>query len=1558
MLAAALSPDKTPFDYIIVGSGAGGGPLAARLAKAGRRVLLLDSGTDAASTGPGTWDASIDPPEVHWAPGYHAAATEDPKMSWSFSVRHYHDSTQQQKDSKYSSERDQSGTGGIFYPRCSALGGCTAHHAMIIVAPNDRDWDQIAERTGDDSWRAASMQGYFARIEKCLYRTVYQDFFRRLFGLVYGWALRVVAWVNPRAVWDEGGHGFQGWQSTSFINPDLVAQIKKGDRTFRNVLVEVIEALLGEQGALSAFKRALWQLRLVQVLDPNDRNNRRSKPEGVSFIPIGTDGIRRMGVREFLLKTQKEHPDRLVIVTETHATRILFEPGADQVPVARGVEVATGSNLYQASPMYQEGSPARHAYFATREVIICGGSFNTPQLLMLSGIGDQEHLQAVGTGDLHGIDRKPFGRGIHLPGVGLNLQDRYEVTVINELNGPFSTLDNVSFIPGDSNDPARSEWLNSSTGLYTTNGGTVAVLKRSGVQDDKPEPDLFIFGAPVAFRGYYWGWSRDLLHKDQRGTVEQRNLWSWIILKAYTSNTGGSVRLRSDSPFDTPAICFASFAEGPAGWEKDLAAVADAVKFVRQVNNHPKTPFQNEVQPGQDKPDESDALNDWIKDEAWGHHACGTCRLGSDPWRANIDDLLDRSAVLDSKFKVHGVRNLRVVDASVFPTIPGYFLVTPVFMVSEKAADTILAETVYYPEPLQALENEAVKSRRAIAQVPSSSENAVGLAFSGGGIRSATFNLGILQALAKENRLRDIDFLSTVSGGGYLGGFLGRLFTRIGPDVVDKVGRVQEMLVDLDSPQIRWLRSTANYLAGNGLSDLRRNLAAFWRNLFAVHLVIAALLIASFGVLKWIGDSWLQRLSAGALSFQGLPLSPWFWFVLLVLWLGALPGSLGVWLTPRRETRDGYPFYPFLAWLILLGGGVGLLIMPGGAYFAAGFIVLLVVSYLWQEAARWNLPPSIKPAGRGVVIRSKLTIALGEVIFILAGALFWAVLDTIARCVVAHGTMPLFIAIMVALAPFLPIVRFVAHRLNEASGTSKKSGSGRLPFDVMAGIIAFSLATLLLLIADMLAESGFAFGISAGWFMVVVLVLFSLAIGREFNFLNLSSLQALHAARLTRTFLGASNPERLFGTGTSVLLSHPEDDIALDQYHPEAQGGPLHLINVCLNETAIIEAERDVRERKGLPMCIGPAGVSVGRRFHGIWTEAEAAVLDPERTFLSGIEKVTLPQAKSKVALRSIPAGEDPSSFHVFGRRDGKPAAAERLRLGQWIGISGAAIGTASGFARSLAMSLVFGLLNVRLGYWWNSGISGGERSGFYPKSLWQQIKSLPALLFRTQSMIVSEWRAYFRGPSERFWYLSDGGHFEATGMYELVRRRLPFIILVDAGDDPHYQYNDLARCMRLIRMDFRAELQWLDPSKARAAGTQGWAAFGGEIPNWITSWLDPEMIGCRQNISRTGSFHAAIGQIRYTDGGTPDSWVLLIKPSLTGDESLDVLQYSTQDLLFPNSPTTNQTYDDSEWESYRELGEHVGTKVFSPSTHLYRSDHSNCDPIKSHAPEALCTYL
>src|SRR5205807_1393538 len=260
LVEAAQSKGTSPFDYVIVGSGAGGGPLAARLALAGKRVLVIEAGHDPRYAKPSPAFPGSEPGEVNQIPGYHGAATEDAEMSWQFSVRHYANDERQAKDAKYNQipldpnrppktsiplnskyldptpAPSTNGKRGILYPRSSGIGGCTGHHAMIMITPNDRDWNNIADLTGDTSWRAEKMHGYFARLERCLYPAAYKRFLQRFFGPIY----KVWRWLglvfDPRGVLDNGGHGFNGWQPTSLIDPDLVKSIAEKDSDFINVL--------------------------------------------------------------------------------------------------------------------------------------------------------------------------------------------------------------------------------------------------------------------------------------------------------------------------------------------------------------------------------------------------------------------------------------------------------------------------------------------------------------------------------------------------------------------------------------------------------------------------------------------------------------------------------------------------------------------------------------------------------------------------------------------------------------------------------------------------------------------------------------------------------------------------------------------------------------------------------------------------------------------------------------------------------------------------------------------------------------------------------------------------------------------------------------------------------------------------------------------------------------------------------------------------------------------------------------------------------------------------
>jgi choline dehydrogenase len=160
-------------------------------------------------------------------------------------------------------------------------------------------------------------------------------------------------------------------------------------------------------------------------------------------------------------------------------------------------------------------------------------------------------------------------------------------------------------------------------------------------------------------------------------------------LKGHTENRAGTVKLRSANPTDWPEVNFRYFDEGDTGNGEsaaDLESVVNAVEFVRGIIEKSDDLLlfsgSKEIWPGGGAESRAE-IGTWIKNEAWGHHASCSAAIGADG-----DDM----AVLDSKFRVRGVSGLRVVDASVFPRIPGTFIVLPTYMMSEKAADTILED--------------------------------------------------------------------------------------------------------------------------------------------------------------------------------------------------------------------------------------------------------------------------------------------------------------------------------------------------------------------------------------------------------------------------------------------------------------------------------------------------------------------------------------------------------------------------------------------------------------------------------------------------------------------------------------------------------------------------------------------------------------------------------------------------------------------------------------------------------------------------------------------------
>ena len=142
------------------------------------------------------------------------------------------------------------------------------------------------------------------------------------------------------------------------------------------------------------------------------------------------------------------------------------------------------------------------------------------------------------------------------------------------------------------------------------------------------------------------------------------------------------MQLRSADPRDPPEINFHHFDEGD-GADEDLRAVVDGIKFVRAISADLRKEklIAKEELPGDEVQSDED-LKQFVRNNAWGHHASCSCPIGK----------RENGGVLSSDFRVHGTRGLRVVDASVFPRIPGYFIVSAVYMIGEKAADVILAD--------------------------------------------------------------------------------------------------------------------------------------------------------------------------------------------------------------------------------------------------------------------------------------------------------------------------------------------------------------------------------------------------------------------------------------------------------------------------------------------------------------------------------------------------------------------------------------------------------------------------------------------------------------------------------------------------------------------------------------------------------------------------------------------------------------------------------------------------------------------------------------------------
>ena len=460
--ARQSSADLAPYEYVIVGSGPGGGPLAARLAIAGYKVLLLDAGDDQGAA------------TEYQVPALSLQATELNSMKWDYYVNHYSDLTQQKTDSKmtYKTTSGELYVGltppagatplGILYPRAGTLGGCGSHNALITIYPHKSDWAYIQTLTGDASWAPSAMREYFKRMENAEYLPN---------GIV--------------------GHGFSGWLTTSVTSLLLVLQ------DFKLLAMVLSAATAMGQGTIGLILSTITGLGEVLLRDINVDSAGRDAAEGLYQVPIAVDDGVRNGPREFVLSTAKAvNADgtrryHLDLQLNTLVTKVRFSTTGTK-PQAVGVDFLVGQSLYRADP--RAGSAASGvpgSVNATREVILAAGAFNTPQLLKLSGIGPSAELTKF---------KIPVV--VNLPGVGTNMQDRYETSVISKSDSAFSVSKDCTFLR-TSPDPCLEKWKagagGGDRGIYASNGIAIAVVKKSSVAEG--DPDVLITGAPVNFPG-------------------------------------------------------------------------------------------------------------------------------------------------------------------------------------------------------------------------------------------------------------------------------------------------------------------------------------------------------------------------------------------------------------------------------------------------------------------------------------------------------------------------------------------------------------------------------------------------------------------------------------------------------------------------------------------------------------------------------------------------------------------------------------------------------------------------------------------------------------------------------------------------------------------------------------------------------------------------------------------------------------------------------------------------------------------------------------------------
>ena len=820
------------------------------------------------------------------------------------------------------------------------------------------------------------------------------------------------------------------------------------------------------------------------------------------------------------------------------------------------------------------------------------------------------------------------------------------------------------------------------------------------------------------------------------------------------------------------------------------------------------------------------------------------------------------------------------------------------------------------------------------------------LALSGGGIRSATFSLGAIQALAKaaNNPLSRIDILSTVSGGGYVGCFLRSLFLpescrgivpANGPlndaDIADQYEFARTVLasgparkdirwpkdssegVDRRNP-LWWLREHSRYLAPNGPTDYVFALSYLARNWLAMLyifllaslalfslLVVGEAIVSKAGLLittwAWIpiGTHAAPNIAAQICRGGGrfLPLSPLFLLALAPIAASVLH-SIAYWMTQAMSPNE-----PDVRrqWKNLLLAIVG-------TYVAAGAIIILSIVLATRALKISPIGEKIWPPG---------TMFIWVLVFILLLMIASATVALIRALAVKRDDPGLTSNLRNGLTGALTLCNEMSFAVI-AVAIVDSLGAGiahwtKCPQGTHAGWAAALLPVLAYLIKKLpdwfgAPGSGKAFGILQRFITTIALVVGILLFGVVA--VTADTLVHLVGWRASAWVSPVDWTHLLLFTGVIWILT---------LLSGTATGfinlSSLHFLYSARLTRAYLGATNNKRLEAA---AAGKSRITESHAKDYIQPDLYCSVDLPAPVHIinATINETIDPQSQLVArdrkgdAISLSPGGVQVADVLVPWADVGQDKA-EQLSLGQWCAISGAAASSGMGRLTSLGLALALTFANVRLGYWWWSpGVCTETSTASAPMRF--VARRLGTFIYLFNEMTARYRRAYERK------YLTDGGHFENTAAYRLMERRVPLTLLCDNGADPKYRFEDLENLVRKVRLDMGGELRLLGGEELDLYLHELGAREKG-------MFVDPAQWEDWRDAFTSGKSDANVLVLRATFEGEK-LHLIWLKPRLFAGMPPDLMSYSSSNPAFPQQPTGDQFFDEAQWESYRCLGE------------------------------------